>query len=57
MKRVKRVINGEEVWVTLCPPSRRRAASSIQKPKYQRSSAGAKHVARDNGQIEERADG
>ena len=57
MKKVKRIINGEEVEVTLCPPSRRRAASNIQKPKYQRSSAGAKHLARENGQIENPADG
>lgn len=49
MKRVKRVINGEEVWVTLCPPSRRRAASSIQKPKFQRRSAGALHAAVESG--------
>lgn len=43
--KVKRVINGEEVWVTLCPPSKRRAASSIQKPKFQRRSKGADHIA------------
>jgi len=47
MKKVKRVINGEEMEVTLCPPSKRRANSSIQKPKYQRSSAGAKYVAKE----------
>jgi hypothetical protein len=41
MKLVKRIICGQEAWVKLCPVSKRRAASSIQKP-YNKRAKGAK---------------
>lgn len=50
-KRV--VIDGQEVEVTVCPPSRRRAASSIQKPKHRRVTKGAAHVAKERGLIDD----
>lgn len=47
------VIDGVEVEVTVCKPSRRRAASSIQKPRYNKNNQrGAKWLAVDSGQIE-----
>lgn len=47
------VIDGVEVEVTVCKPSRRRAASSIQKARYNKSNQrGAKWLAVDSGQIE-----
>lgn len=49
----KRIIDGQEVEVTICPPSRRRAASSIQKPKHQRLNKGADHVAKERGLIDD----
>lgn len=55
MKTTKMVvIDGIEVEVTVCKPSRRRAASSIQKPRYSKNSGqrGAKWIAVENGQIE-----
>lgn len=46
------IIDGVEVEVKMCKPSRRRAASSIQKARYNKSNQrGAKWIAKDNGQI------
>lgn len=47
------VIDGVEVEVKVCQPSRRRASSSIQKPKFQKSQRGAKYVAAEGGQFKE----
>lgn len=55
MKTYTAIISGEEVEVKVCKPSRRRAASSIQKPKYQKTSGqcGEKWVAKESGQFKE----
>ena len=48
----KRIIDGQEVEVTVCPPSRRQAASSIQrKSRNGTKQTGAKYLAREKGQI------
>ena len=52
MKVKKVIIDGQEVEVTICPPSRRKAASSIQRPRYQRNPAGSKHAAKEKEQIQ-----
>lgn len=53
MKTKTANINGVEVEVKVCPPSRRKAASSIQKPRFQKTQRGAKHVAAEGGQFKE----
>jgi hypothetical protein len=45
-------INGIEVKVKLCKPSRR-LASSIQRPRFMKSQTGAKWAAREAGQYKE----
>ncbi|MFA5048749.1 MAG: hypothetical protein WC516_07020 [Patescibacteria group bacterium] len=45
------VINGMEIEVMVCLPSRRKASSNIQKARYQRNNSGAKWLAVDSGQI------
>ena len=49
------VINGDLVEVMVCRPSRRKAASSIQKARYQDVSSvrGERHAAREAGQFEQ----
>ena len=53
---VKKMVHGQLVNVTVCPPSNRKAGLGITKPRYQRinSSRGERFIARDNGQIEEK---
>jgi hypothetical protein len=46
-----KIINGIEVKI--CKPSRRRASSSIQRPRFMKSQAGAKWAAREAGQYKE----
>ena len=53
MKTYTAIINGMEVEVKVCKPSRRRAASSLQKPKYQKNPQGAKWEAMEHGQFKE----
>ena len=55
MKTKTVIINGMEVEVKVYPPSRRRAASSVQKPRYQKvdGQRGEKWVAGENGQFKE----
>jgi len=48
------VIDGVEVEVEVYPPSRRKASSSVQRPRYQRNSKGAKWMAGENGQFVEK---
>lgn len=50
------IIDGQLVLVTVCPPSRRRKASSIQKPRVQKHSGSAVWLAKDNGQIQRKDD-
>lgn len=50
MEKAIRIINGQKAVVTICPPSRRRLGG-IQKKRYQRLSAGARHVAIERGLI------
>lgn len=47
------VINykGQLVRMTVYPKSKRKAASSIQKPRYQKLCRGAKYLAQESGQI------
>jgi len=52
MRREARVIDGVEIMVLVCPPSRRRAASRITRPKFQRTNRGSFWIGQDNGQIE-----
>jgi hypothetical protein len=52
MLREARVINGQQVMVMVCPPSQRRAASSIQQPKYQKLNRGSFWIGLNSGQIE-----
>lgn len=49
------IIDGQLVEVVVCKPSRRRAASSIQKARYPDTSSvrGERHAAREAGQFEE----
>ena len=49
MTKVVRLIDGVETIVTLCPASRRRAASSIQQKRYQVTSHAALWMAWDTG--------
>ena len=55
MKTYITIIDGQEVEIKVCPPSRRKAASSVQKPKFQKCSGqrGEKWVAAENGQFKE----
>jgi hypothetical protein len=46
-------INGVEVKVHVCKPSRRLASSSIQRPRFMKSQTGAISAARENGQYKE----
>lgn len=52
------VINGQTVKVQVCKPSRRRASSSIQKARYQKTSSvkGERWEAREAGQFIDRED-
>jgi hypothetical protein len=47
-------INGQVVQVKVCKPSRRRAAGSIQRARYQKDGRGAKWEAREAGQFVDR---
>jgi len=41
------IVDGIEYEVKVCKPSRRKAASSIQRPRYQKGGRGAKWLAKD----------
>jgi len=45
------MINGQTVQVKMCKPSRRRAAGSIQKARYNKGQRGAKWEAQEVGQF------
>ena len=47
------MIDGQEVRVKVCKPSRRRSESSIQRARYQKDGRGAKWLAVENGQYKE----
>ena len=47
------IIDGVEVEVHICPPSRRFASSSIQAPKFMKGQRGAKWAAMEQGQFKE----
>lgn len=47
-------INGQVVQVKVCKPSRRRAAGSIQRTRYQKDGRGAKWRAQEAGQFVDR---
>jgi hypothetical protein len=49
MSKELREVNGIQMCVTVCKPSRRKAASSIQKGKYTRNSVGANWLAKEKG--------
>lgn len=49
MSKQMRVINGVEVCVTVCKPSRRKASSSIQGCRHTGNSVGANWVAKEKG--------
>lgn len=51
LKRVFKMVLGEWREVTVCPPSRRRAASRVTRARAQRLWVGAVFLAKDSGQI------